>query len=176
MHIFQCIGPFTLAKTKIKKPWVFWQEKRMREKPRISYWFFGKWCACATSLYLWPYVVRSTSRVIPQKVTSHVTKNKNNTGERGASVYIGQKTDKPAEFQKTTLRRWVFRFGFFAVFKGSCLATSNDKQECEKNSGFFMPLLSIHIFPKVQFPFILIWQGIFSDNMLLWYLFPTALC
>ena len=71
-------GPFTLAKTKIQKTCVFcctvytarkthnirvfWHEKRMREKTWISYCFFGKWCACATSLYLWPYVVRITSR------------------------------------------------------------------------------------------------------------------
>ena len=40
----------------------FWHEKRMREKTWISYWCFGKWCACATSLYLWPYLVRITSR------------------------------------------------------------------------------------------------------------------
>ena len=62
------IGPFTLAKTKIQKTWVFcctvytarkthnirgfWHEKRMREKTRISYLCFGKWCACATSRYL----------------------------------------------------------------------------------------------------------------------------
>ena len=68
---FRTVGPFTLAKTKIQKTWVFcctvytarkthniqsfWHEKRMREKTRISYWCFGKWCACATSLYLWPY-------------------------------------------------------------------------------------------------------------------------
>ena len=32
---------------------------------------------------------------------------------------------------------WVFRFGLFAVFRGSCLATSNEKLECEKNSGYF---------------------------------------
>ena len=65
------IGPFTLAKTKIPTTWVFgctvytarkthnirgfWQEKRMREKTRISYLCFGKWCAWATSLYLWLY-------------------------------------------------------------------------------------------------------------------------
>ena len=65
------ISPFTLAKTKIQKTCVFcctvytarkthnirgfWHEKRMREKTRISYLCFGKWCACATSLYLWPY-------------------------------------------------------------------------------------------------------------------------
>ena len=29
-----------------------------------------------------------------------------------------------------------FLFGFFAVFRGSCLATSNEKLECEKNSFF----------------------------------------
>ena len=63
------IGPFTLAKTKNPKNLgfllyhlhcqekpitfrVFGHEKRMREKTRISYLCFGKWCACATSLYL----------------------------------------------------------------------------------------------------------------------------
>ena len=76
-------------------------------------------------------------RVIPQ-VTSHVTKNPKNTGERGASIYSGQKnSEKPAELKKHTLRRWVFRFGFLAVFRGSCLATSNKKLECEKNFFFF---------------------------------------
>ena len=33
-----------------------------------------------------------------------------------------------------------FGGGFFAVFRGSCLATSNENPECEKNSGFFMPV------------------------------------
>ena len=106
-------GPLTLAKPKIQKTWVFcctvytarkthnirgfWHEKRMREKTRISYWCFGKWCACATSLYLWPlfytcsaHYVAGRGRVIPLKVTYHVTKNPNNTGEIGASVYIGK--------------------------------------------------------------------------------------
>ena len=94
------LGPFTLAKTNIQKTWVFcctvytarkthnirvfWHEKRMREKTRISYWCFGKWCACATSLYLWLYTcsahyVAGRGRVIPLKVTYHVTKNPNNT-------------------------------------------------------------------------------------------------
>ena len=94
------LGPFTLAKTKIQKTWVFWctvytarkthnirvfwHKKRMREKPPISYWCFGKWCACATSLYLWPYTcsahyVAGHGRVIPLKVRYHVTKNPNNT-------------------------------------------------------------------------------------------------
>ena len=113
------IGPFTLAKTKIQKTWVFcctvytarkthnirgfWHEKRMREKTRISYLCFGKWCACATSLYLWPYTcsvhyVAGRGRVIPLKVTYHVTKNPNNTGEIGASVYIGK---KPVKFRRS---------------------------------------------------------------------------
>ena len=113
------IGPVTLAKTKIQKTWVFcctvytarkthnirgfWHEKRMREKTWISYLCFGKWCACATSLYLWPYMcsahyVAGRGRVIPLKVTYHVTKNPNNTGEIGASVYIGK---KPVKFRRS---------------------------------------------------------------------------
>ena len=85
------------------------------------------------------HYVAGSGRVIPQKVTYHVTKNPNNTGEIGAGVYIGKKNpEKPAEFQKIPLRRWVFRFGFFAVFKGSCLATSHEKPECTKDSGFLM--------------------------------------
>ena len=116
---FPPIGPFTLAKTKIQKTWVFcctvytarkthnirgfWHEKRMREKTRISYWCFGQWCACAASLYLWPYTcsahyVAGRGRVIPLKVTYHVTKNPNNTGEIGASVYIGK---KPVKFRRS---------------------------------------------------------------------------
>ena len=107
----------------------------MRKKPRISYWFFGKLCACASSLYLCPYVVRSTSRprVILQKVTSHVTKNPNNTGERGASVFIGKKTVK----NQRSFKKPHFGGGFFAIFRGSCLATSNKKPECEKHLVFF---------------------------------------
>ena len=117
---YMYIGPFTLAKTKIQKTWVFcctvytarkthniqgfWHEKRMREKTRISYLCFGKWCACATSLYLWPYTctahyVAGCGRVIPLKVTYHVTKNPNNTGEIGASVYIGK---KPVKFRRSS--------------------------------------------------------------------------
>ena len=84
---------------------------------------------------------RPVPRVIPRKVTYHVTKNPNNTGEIGASVYIGKKNSEiSAEFQKITLRRWVFRFRFFGVFRGSCLATFNEKPEWEKDSGFSMPV------------------------------------
>ena len=72
----------------------FWHEKRMCEKTRISYLCFGKWCACATSLYLWPYTcsahyVAGRGRVIPLKVTGVVP---NNTGEIGASK-------KPVKFR-----------------------------------------------------------------------------
>ena len=65
------------------------------------------------------HYVAGRGRVIPQKVPYHVTKNPNNTGEIGAGVYIGKKNpEKPAEFQKIPLRRWVFDSGFFAVFRG----------------------------------------------------------
>ena len=148
------IGPFTLAKTKIQKTWVFcctvytarkthnirgfWHEKRMREKTRISYLCFGKWCACATSLYLWPYTcsahyVAGRGRVIPLKVTHHVTKNPNNTGEIGASVYIGK---TPVKFRRS-FKKSRCGGGFFGVFRGSCQATFNEKPECEKDSVFF---------------------------------------
>ena len=129
-------GPFTLAKTKIQKTWVFcctvytarkthnirgfWHEKRMREKTRISYMYlcFGKWCACATSLYLWPYTcsahyVAGSGRVIPLKVTYHVTKNPNNTSEIGASVYIGKKPVKfRRRFKKSRCGGGFFDSGF----------------------------------------------------------------
>ena len=67
------------------------------------------------------------------KVTSHVTKTPNNTGERGAGIYIGKKPVK----NRRSFKKPHFGGGFFAVFRGSCLATSNKKPECEKNSGFF---------------------------------------
>ena len=87
------------------------------------------------------HYVAGRGRVIPLKVTYHVTKIPNNTGEIGASNLHWQKTSEiSAEFQKITLRRWVFRFGFFGVFRGSCLATFNEKPECEKDSGLLMPV------------------------------------
>ena len=134
----ESIGPFTLAKTKIQKTWVFcctvytarkthsiqgfWHEKRMREKTRISYLCFGKWCACATSLYLWPYTcsahyVAGRGRVIPLKVTYHVTKNPSNTGEIGASVYIGK---KPVKFQRS-FKKSRCGGGFFDSVLLECL-------------------------------------------------------
>ena len=91
-----------------------------------------------------PLTVRSAhyvaghGRVIPQKVTYHVTKNPNNTGEIGAGVYIGKQTLKNRRsFKKSYSGGGFFLFGFFAVFRGSCLATSHEKPECTKDSGFF---------------------------------------
>ena len=56
-------------------------------------------------------------------------------GERAFT--LAKNSEKLVEFQKTTLQRWVFLFEFFfAVFRGNCLATSNETLECEKNSGF----------------------------------------
>ena len=40
------------------------------------------------------HYVAGRGRVIPPKVTYHVTKNQNYTGEIGAGVYIGKKTLK----------------------------------------------------------------------------------
>ena len=123
----------------------FWHEKRMREKTRFSYLCFGKWCACATSLYLWQYTcsahyVAGRGRVIPLKVTYHVTKNPNNTGEIGASVYIGKNQWNFGGVSKNHAAEVGFSIQVFWVFRGSCLATFNEKPECEKDSFFFMPV------------------------------------
>ena len=114
------LGPFTLAKTKIQKTWVFCctvytarkthsirgfcHEKRMREKTWISYLCFGKWCACATSLYLWPYtcIVRITSRAAVGwfRWRSRTTwpKTRIIPARLEASVYIGK---KPVKFRRS---------------------------------------------------------------------------
>ena len=116
--------------------------------------FFGKWCACATSVYLWPYVVRSTLRAghgwFRRRSRPTWPINQNNTGERGASViynYIGKKNSENRRsfkkphfgggfFDSVSFHFFSFFFNFI-VFRGSCLATSNKKPECEKNSFFF---------------------------------------
>ena len=120
---------------------VFGTKSACAKKPESHTCVFGKWCACATSLYLWPYTcsahyVAGRGRVIPLKVTYHVTKNPNNTGEIGASVYIGK---KPVKFRRS-FKKSRCGGGFFGVFRGSCLATFNEKPECEKDSGFLMPV------------------------------------
>ena len=102
-----CIHTFTLPEKPITCRG-FWHDKRMREKTRISYLCFGKWCACATSLYLWPYTcsahyVAGRGRVIPLKVTYHVTKNLNNTGRWSERLHWQKTSEISAEFQKITL-------------------------------------------------------------------------
>ena len=71
------------------------------------------------------HYVAGRGRVIPLKVTYHVTKNPNNTGEIGASVYIGKNPVKFRRSFKKSRCGWVFRFGFLECFRGSCLASSN---------------------------------------------------
>ena len=108
-----CCTVYTARKTNIQ---VFWHEKRMREKTRISYWFFGKWCACAN---LWPYVV--ALRRGPRYSAEGYVPCDHETRIIPARLHWQKNPEKPAEFQKILLRRWVFRF---EVFRGSCLATS----------------------------------------------------
>ena len=112
------------------------------KKPESHTGFFGKWCACVTSLYLWPYVVRITSRAavgwFRRRSRTTWPKNPNNTGEIGAGVYIGKKTLKNRwSFKKSHSGGRFFYSVFFAVFRGSCVATSHEKPECTKDSGFF---------------------------------------
>ena len=61
--------------------------------------------------------VRRGPRVIPQKVTSYVTKNPNNTSERGASVYNGKKTVK----NRRSFKRSHFGGGLSIQFFLQCL-------------------------------------------------------
>ena len=109
-----------MAKTKVPKTWVFCCTVYTARKP-ITFGVFGKKSACAKkpeshtcvlvsgaharllSTFDRTRVVRITSRagrgrVIPLKVTYHVTKNPNNTGEIGASIYIGK---KPVKFWRS---------------------------------------------------------------------------
>ena len=59
------------------------------------------------------HYVAGRGRVIPQKVTYHVTKNPNNTGEIGASVYIGKKPVKFwRSFKKSRCGGGFFDSGF----------------------------------------------------------------
>ena len=70
-----------------------------------------------------------------------MTKNLNKTGERGVSICTLAKNSKtPKELKKKTLWSWVFSIQVFAEFRGSWLATSNEKPECEKNLSFSMPV------------------------------------
>ena len=84
------------------------------------------------------HYVAGRGRVIPQKVMCHVTKTRIIPARLEQAFTLAKNPEKPAGFQKIPLRRWVFRFGFFAVFRGNCLATSHEKPECTKDSGFLM--------------------------------------
>ena len=114
------IGPIYIGKNQNPKNLGFLLYRLHCQKKPITFGVFGTKSACAkkpeshtcvlvsgahcaTSLYLWPYTcsahyVAGRGRVIPLKVTYHVTKNPNNTGEIGASVYIGK---KPVKFRRS---------------------------------------------------------------------------
>ena len=145
-----------MAKAKIKKPGFFvvpftlpekpltfsffWQEKRMRKKTWISYCFFGKWCACAISLYLWPYVVRSMLRAAGDSADwrSRPTWPKTwiipVSGERAFTLAKNQW--KTGGVSKNHTSEVGFSISFLAVF--SCLATSSEKPECQCKPLYFM--------------------------------------
>ena len=155
-------GPFTLAKTKIQKTWVFkpgffvvpftlpekpitfggfGTKSACAKKTWISYLCFGKWCAWATSLYLWPYTcsahyVAGRGRVIPLMVTYHVTKNQNNTSEIGASVYIGKNQWNFGGVSKNHAAEVGFSIRVFWSVRGSC----QRKTRMRERFGFFMPV------------------------------------
>ena len=107
------VVPFTLPE-KTHSIRGFWHEKRMPES-HTCVLVSG---AHARLLYLWPYTcsahyVAGRGRVIPLKVTYHVTKHPNNTGEIGASVYIGKKPVKfRRSFKKSRCRGGFFDSGF----------------------------------------------------------------
>ena len=117
-----------------------------KKKPRISFWLFGKvvrihvWLLAAFDHSLCTVLRRPW--VIPRKVTSHVTKNPIKLGRGERAFTLAKKTVKKRKggVSKKHLWRWVFRFRFFAVFRGSCLATSNKKWNVRKTRGFFMPV------------------------------------
>ena len=149
------IGPFTLAKIKIQKTWVFcctvytarkthniqgfWHEKRMREKPESHTCVLVSGAhARLLSTFDRTRVVRITSRAAVGwfRWRSRTTWPKPEYRRDWSERLHWQKTSEiSAEFQKIMLRRWVF-----GVFRGSCLATFNEKPECEKDSGFLMPV------------------------------------
>ena len=144
-----------MAKTKIQKTWVFcctvytarkthnirgfWHEKRMREKPRISYWCFGKWCACATSLYLWPYTC-SAHYVTGRgwvKVGYHVTKNPNNTLRDWSRRLHWQKLLKnPQSFKKSYSGGGFFDSGFWQCLGVVALQLPTKTPNVRKIQGF----------------------------------------
>ena len=126
-----------------------WHEKRMRfkNKPESHTCVLVSGAHVRLLIYLWPYMcsahyVAGCGRVIPLKVTYHVTKNPNNFSparlERAFTLaknqwnFGGVSKNHAAEvgFSIRVLKN-------IGVFRGSCLATFNEKPECEKDSGFF---------------------------------------
>ena len=103
----------------------------MREKPQISFCFLvsGAHARLLTAFY------RSVQYVagcgwFPGR--SRPTWPKNGIILReGSECLHWQKNN-----EKTTLWRWVFQFCFFAVFRGSCLATSNENWNVGKTQVF----------------------------------------
>ena len=152
------LGPFTLAKTKIQKTWVFcctvytarkthnirgfWHEKRMREKTWISYLCFGNGAhARLLSTFDRTRVVRITSRAAVGwfRWRSRTTwpKTRIIPARLERAFTLAKTSEISAEFKKITLWRWVFRFGFFGVFRGSCLATFNENPNARKIRVFW---------------------------------------
>ena len=119
----------------------FWHEKRMREKSESH---TGVLVSGAHARLFSPFdrtrVVRITSRAAVGlfRWRSRITwpKTRIILARLERAFTLAKTSEISAEFQKITLRRWVFRFGFFGVFRGSCLATFNKKPECEKDSFF----------------------------------------
>ena len=104
------IGPFTLAKPKIQKTWLFVpftlpenpyhsgvlaRKAHARKNPNIILVFLvsgahARLLSTFDRTKCSAHYVAGRGRVIPPKVTYYVTKNPNNTGEIGAGVYIGK--------------------------------------------------------------------------------------
>ena len=149
-------------KQKSKKPGFFVVPFTLPEKP-ITFGVFGTKSACAKkpeshtcvlvsgaharllSTFDRTRVVRITSRAAVGwfRWRSRTTwpKTRIIPCEIGAGVYIGKKTVKfRRSFKKSRCGGGFFDSFFFGVFRGSCLATFNEKPECEKDSGFFMPV------------------------------------
>ena len=159
MDLFLLLGPFTLAKTKIQKTWVFcctvytarkthnirgfWHKKRMREKKPESHT-----CVLVSGAHERLLSTFDRTRVV--RITSRAAVG----WFRWRSRITWPKTRIiPARLERAfTLAKNQWNFGrvsrnhaakvgfsiqvFFLVFRGSCLATFNEKPECEKDSGF----------------------------------------
>ena len=82
------------------------------------------------------HYIAGRGRVIPLKVMYHVTKTRIIPARLERAFTLTKNSEISAEFQKITLRRWVFRFGFFGLFRGSCLATFNEKPNARKIQFF----------------------------------------